>query len=575
MRCASRRIPFVTFGLAMCLIVLAVAGCDAGSARPTATALPDNQQILRAPLVGQQDVSSLDPAMVSDANALTVLSLVYPGLVTLNANQQVVPWAADGLPEISDNGLTYTFHIRAGLKWSDGVPINANTFAYAINRALSPCLNSPVNYYLFGLKDAITYFSNGSCASDGITVTGPVTTLIGDALLVPDPLTLKIELAQPAAYFLNTLSYPVAFAVPEQLITTYPKDWTKHLADGDGMGGSLFKVTAWPHDGTLTLTRNQTFWGARTLLRQIVYTFYPTTDKEYAAWQSGKADIGYAPISQYLAVSKQKDFHETGVLNVYYLAMNWTEAPFDNLTARQAFALAIDKQAIATDVLMNTVIPTNHIVPQGMPGFNPSLRGPDGSTHLSGDPTSAAQLAQRYAQSACHGKLSTCPTVVLTIPSGQPDLQAVADKALAGWKQAMPGWPMSIRAVSPQTMVQQLSSRQLQFWLFNWLGDYPDPQDWLSLQFLPGSDNNVGSVAVSEANTLLLKADAEEDPLQRARDYNAAEQLLVVNIAWAPLYQTKIWWQTQPTVHNFAITAYGLTPLDIWPTIYMSAAPPK
>ena len=569
MRRALRRVPFVTFGLLVCVMTIILAGCESGSTQPKPTALPDSQQVLRVPLIGQKDISRLDPATVADANSLAVMSLLYPGLVTLNASQQVIPWAADGLPDVSEDGLTYTFHVRAGLKWSDGTPITASTFAYSINRALSPCVNSRVNYYLFGLKDAVAFFNTGRCESDGVTVDGSIKTLIGDALIVPDPLTLQIVLAQPAAYFLNILSYPVAYAAPEQLITTYGADWTKHLTDGSGMGGSLYSLTEWPHDGTLTLTRNPQFWGARPLLRQISYTFYPTTESAYTAWENGKVDVGYAPTAQYPSVAKAKDFHETGMLNLYYFAMNWTEAPFNSLQARQAFALALDKQAIA-DALKDTVIPTNHIVPQGMPGYNASLRGPDGSTHLTGDQATAAQYATQYANSACHGKFATCPSVVLTIPSGQPNLTAVATIALAAWKKAMPGWPISIRSVDPTAMLQQLSNRQLQLWLFNWLGDYPDPQDWLSLQFLPGSDNNIGSVMVDQANTLMLKADAEEDPLQRIRDYNAAEQLLVVDIAWIPLYQTKAWWQTQSRVRNYSIASFGLTPLDVWTSVFIS-----
>ncbi len=569
MRRALRKVPFVTFGLLVCVMTIILAGCESGSTQPKPTALPDSQQVLRVPLIGQKDISGLDPATVADANSLAVMSLIYPGLVTLNASQQVIPWAADGLPDVSDDGLTYTFHVRAGLKWSDGTPITASTFAYSINRALSPCVNSRVNYYLFGLKDAVAYFNTGRCESDGVTVDGPIKTLIGDALIVSDPLTLQIVLAQPAAYFLNILSYPVAYAAPEQLITTYGNDWTKHLTDGSGMGGSLYSLTAWPHDGTLTLTRNPQFWGARPLLRQINYSFYPTTDSAYTAWKNGQVDVGYAPTAQYPAVAKAKDFHETGMLDLYYFAMNWTEAPFNNLQARQAFALAIDKQSIA-DALKNTVIPTNHIVPQGMPGYDAALRGPDGSTHLTGDQASAAQYALQYADKACHGKFATCPSVVLTIPSGQPDLTTVANNVLAAWKKAMPGWPISIRAVDPTAMLQQLSNRQLQIWLFNWLGDYPDPQDWLSLQFLPGSDNNIGNVMVDQANTLMLKADAEEDPLQRMRDYNAAEQLLVVDIAWIPLYQTKAWWQTQSRIHNYTVASFGLTPLDVWTSVYIS-----
>ncbi|HKW23546.1 MAG TPA: ABC transporter substrate-binding protein, partial [Ktedonobacterales bacterium] len=220
MRRALRRVPFVTFGLLVCVMTIILAGCESGSTQPKPTALPDSQQVLRVPLIGQKDISGLDPATVADANSLAVMSLIYPGLVTLNANQHVIPWAADGLPDVSEDGLTYTFHVRAGLKWSDGTPITASSFAYSINRALSPCVNSRVNYYLFGLKDAVAFFNTGRCESDGVTVDGPIKTLIGDALIVTDPLTLQIVLAQPAAYFLNILSYPVAYAAPQQLITT-------------------------------------------------------------------------------------------------------------------------------------------------------------------------------------------------------------------------------------------------------------------------------------------------------------------------------------------------------------------
>ena len=88
MRCAARRMLYATIGLLFCLMTIILAGCQSSTVKPKPTALPDSQQVLRLPLVGQKDLSGLDPATVADANSLAVLSLVYPGLVTLNANQQ-------------------------------------------------------------------------------------------------------------------------------------------------------------------------------------------------------------------------------------------------------------------------------------------------------------------------------------------------------------------------------------------------------------------------------------------------------------------------------------------------------
>src|SRR6185437_4921482 len=110
MRRALRRVPFVTFGLLVCLMTIILAGCESGSTQPQPTALPDSQQVLRAPLLGQKDISGLDPATVADATGLAVMSLIYPGLVTLSASQLLIPWAADWLPDVSEDGLTYAFH---------------------------------------------------------------------------------------------------------------------------------------------------------------------------------------------------------------------------------------------------------------------------------------------------------------------------------------------------------------------------------------------------------------------------------------------------------------------------------
>ena len=573
MRGSARGLVRSWLVLVLCVLALFAAGCDSTTTNvPKVQVAPDAQQVLRTALVlgaGAKDIKSLDPAVPPDTATVGVLSMIFPGLVALNARQQIVPWATDSLPDVSSDGKSYTFHIRTGIQWSDGTPITAATFAYSINRALSPCTASPANYFLFGIKDAQAFYSNGRCSSDGVTVQGSLKTLIGDSLLTPDPQTLTIVLAQPAAYFLETLCFPVSYAVPSQLVQKYGKSWTQHLADGQGFGGNMYKVTKWPHDGTLTLERNEKFWGVRPKLREVDFKVFDSSTNEYKAYQAGTEDVGYAPASLYTAAKTLPDFHEIGVLDLYYLGLNWNRAPFNDPIGRQAFALAIDKKALADTVLHGTTIATNHIVPQGMPGYNDALKGPDGTTNLAGNIPAAQQAAQSYAAKNCSGKLSKCPRVVLTIPKGRQDLTNVAQAMLAAWKQALPGWQISITTVDLNTLFGQLAARQTQFWLLDWFADYPDPQDWLSLQFLTGSANNNGNVSVDAANPLLQRADAEQDAVQRMKDYNAAEQLLVANVAWIPLYQAKLWWETPNYVSGFSIGVMAQTPPDVWQTAYI------
>ena len=106
--------------------------------------------------------------------------------------------------------------------------------------------------------------------------------------------------------------------------------------------------------------------------------------------------------------------------------------------------------------------------------------------------------------------------------------------------------------------------QSVQFWTGNWEADYPDPQEWLTLQFLPGSPYNGGNVSVRDANSLMQRADLEADQAQRRLDYQASEQLLVTQVAWVPLDQPKLWWEARTYVHGYSEDAVGLTPLDGW-----------
>ncbi len=167
-----------------------------------------------APISG--DFDSIDPAQIGYGTSYNVGHLVFPGLITLDDGGKPVDWAATS-HEVSRDGLSYTFHLHPGMQWSDGVPIDATTFAYSINRTLDPCTNSGVASYLYNIKGAAGF--NGGACPDGAVASAD--TLIGKSIVVVDPLTLQVTLAAPAAYFLGAFSYPSSWAVPKQLIDKF------------------------------------------------------------------------------------------------------------------------------------------------------------------------------------------------------------------------------------------------------------------------------------------------------------------------------------------------------------------
>src|SRR5262245_31208214 len=203
------------------------------------------------------DLDTFDPGQIQFGFDYDKAQMIYPALITLTDDLKPIDWAAKS-HEISSDGLTYTFHLNSGMKWSDGTAIDADTFAFSINRSLDPCFASGVSYYNLNIKGATDY--NGkTCDADttstdaykGLDKTAK-TALLGKSIVVSDPQTLKVTIEAPAAYFLSEMTYPTFWGVPQQLIAKYGQTtWPDHMADGSGLGGNVYKLTKWDKAGHL------------------------------------------------------------------------------------------------------------------------------------------------------------------------------------------------------------------------------------------------------------------------------------------------------------------------------------
>ena len=574
MRLGARKAALASVFTLVGSVALLLSGCSVGGNSSSASALPDSQQIVKMQNTGVSDVKTLDPPNSTVVYSVQWDSVLYPGLVVLDKNLTAIPWAAQALPTVSSDGLTWTFKVKSGLKWSDGTPITAETYAFSMNRALNPCNAFNAAYYLYAIKDAVTFNTSETCDTTTNTVKGSIKTLVGDSIVVTDPQTLTITLQSPATYFLYAMTYPTSYAVPEQLISQYGNKYIEHLADGAGLGGDMFKVTKWDHAGHLVLQRNDNFFGTKPKIREVDVSFFKDVNTAYSAFLAGQADVGTAPASQIEQAKKHTGFHQIATQWIDYYAMNWTQKPFDDLRMRQAFAIALDKTTLANNVLHGTVAASNHIVPSGMPGYNPDLKGPDGTQSLSGNTQMANQLATAYATDTKCGTatdFSKCPPVVLTIPSGSTARANVAAAAQQMWLKAMPGYPVTITSVDFNTLLQNLSVYKVQLWSIGWIEDYPDPQDWLSTNLACNSAYNAGKACDTTADQLMTAADANPDQTARLKQYQQAEQILVTKVGWLSLYQTTAWWEVKPYLHNYTITAGGLTPKEAWQTMYVTA----
>lgn len=561
-------LTLATMATVLVMVLSACGGSNGGSGGQAA----DSKQVLSVSLVpAANDIRRLDPQKITDLYSFSAAQPIFPGLYTYDNNYNIVPWAAQDMPTVTNGGLTYTFKIRPGLKWTDGTPIDANTFAYSWNRGLDPCTNSGAASYLYPIKGAAA-FNQTACPD--VNVADPVSneTLIGKSIVVTDPQTLVVTLEQPFAFFLPTVAATaIVLAAPKQLIEKYGiKEWTNHLADNGGFGGNLFKLTLWDHQGNLQLTRNDGFWGTKSKLRQINFKIYKDADTSYNSYLNGQVDVGVAglpPTATYQQMKTRSDFHQSDNLAISYLGPNWKRAPFDDLAARQAFALAVDRDALNA-VANGAGTPTFHIVPKGQPGYFDGLKNIDGKTGTAANKADAAmakQLITDYANRKCGGDITKCPKVTYET-SNTPSNIAGSQALLQMWKTAMPGYPIAVTNVDFGTLNNDVySGNAPQLFGIGWIVDYPDPQDWLSLQFLPGSSVNVQNINYAPANDLMNKADIEQNQTTRFQMYNQAEQMMVNQVGWISTnQQIAVWLVDGSKVSGYRQTTSGYTALTDW-----------
>lgn len=551
------------------LLTILLSACGGSGPAANTGKAPANKQILNQtfPGGGIADIGTFDPAKVQTATSLDPVSMVFTGLVALDNSQKVVPELASSW-DISSDGLAYTFKLRPDLKFSDGTSLTSADVAYSIDRALDPDLGSAVaSSYLGLIKDANARLS------------GKVKTIIGDSLLTPDANTIVIKIAEPAAYFLATLTYSTAYVVEKKLITKYGNtNFTNHLNEGGGSGP--FEVKSYTHGKSIVLIPNPNYYKAKPIIT-VNWTFYKDTQTAYEAYANGQLDRADVPTAELPKVQSTSEYHKTPTLAIFYYALNFDAKPFNNLKIRQAFDLALNKSEIVAIAYKNAAIATNHIIPEGMPGYDANLKGPDGTTSTSGNTALAKQLFTEGLKEDGYANVAAVPKLPFPYDSGNPDVEKEVTIATQEWHdvlgvnvQAQPTDFETLSAEAPKTV----GNANLTMFSTGWIDDYPDPQDFTTLQFTKGSTNNstnygqnhsADAAAQVQVQNELAAADVEKDQTKRISMYNDAEQKLINDVAWLPTYQESTSRVLKTYVKGYSFNAGDLVPPFEWANVYI------
>ena len=457
------------------------------------------------------DPPTLDPHLTSDTTSSGVVVEIFSGLVALDSDLRLVPDVAERW-EVSDDGKTYTFYIRENAKFHDGDRVTAQDFKWSMERAAHPDTASPV---------ADTYL-NDIVGIDAV-LEGEKTDISG--ITVIDEATLRIEIDAPKAYFLAKMTYPTAYVLDRENVESGGRTWTD-APNGTGP----FKLKEYRIGERIILERNERFYRDPAHLDSIAMNL--AGGQSMAMYENDEIDItGVGLFDLDRVLDPNEELNSELVVappdfSISYVGFNATQPPFDDPKFRQALNHAVDKNLIASEVLSDLVKPAFGILPPGFPGYNPDLTG------LQHDPERAKLLLEESKYS----DPNTRPRIIITVPGTGGTIGLDLEVVIEMWSQTL-GIEVDIEQVEWATYLQDLDQHKFQAYAgLGWQADYPDPQDFLDILFHTESALNHGQYSNPDLDAILEEARTEPDVNRRVELYHKAEEMIVEDAAWLPLW---------------------------------------
>ena len=529
----------VAFALAAAMVVGLVGCGGSGSTSTTAAAGESSAESTAAEsgsaaasgddlnVMLETPVQSLDPQQATDGTSFEVIADYTDGLMQMDSDGQAVPAIAESY-ELSDDGLTYTFHLRTDAKWSNGTPVTAADFVFAWQRAVDPAVASEYAYMLSDIgqvKNAAEIIAGEKDKSElGVTAV--------------DDNTLKVELNVPVSYFLSLMYFPTFYPVNEEFFNSC----------GDTFGTSPETVLSngayvlddyQPAATAFHLTKNADYYDAdRVKLAGLNYQVIQDSQQALMSYQNGDLDITLVNGEQVDQVKDDPEFKTIGAGYLWYVSPNMSAVPeLNNQNIRMALTMAIDREAITNDVLKDGSLPTYTAVPMQF------AAGPDGSD-FSEDQTKFSDVCAFDAEKAADywkkglEELGETEMTLEMIVDADDAPQKVAQVLQEQWQQTLPGLTVSIKVEPKKQRVQDMQDGNFQIVLTRWEPDYADPMTYLGM-WITGNSNNYGlwsdadyDAIIAECTTGDLCTDAEG---RWAKMYDA-EKIVMDQAVIFPLY---------------------------------------
>ncbi|MFA6960024.1 MAG: peptide ABC transporter substrate-binding protein [Opitutaceae bacterium] len=522
----------------LCLSALALTGCAkkeaSASSAPGATA-PAGPKVLR--IGNGTEPQDLDPHVVSGVPEHKIITALLEGLVTYAPDGGIAPGVASHW-DISDDGLTYTFHLHDNAKWSNGEPITSQDFVSSFQRILTPSLGAEYAYRLYPLVNAEEFN------------TGKITDFSKVGATADDALTLRLTLTHRTPFLLESLNHYAWFPVHIPTLEKFGgldrkgSAWTR---PGNYVGNGPFVLTDWKPNQKITVTRSPTYWDRDNVkLDRIEFYAIDNTDSEERLFRTGGLDYSYGlPLNKIEIYRRDHPdtYRETPYYGVYFYRLNVTKKPLDDKRVRRALALAIDRESIIKNILRDSgQVPAYNFTP-------PSAKFTS-TARIVGDLAEAKRLLAETGYPEGKGM----PAVEILFNTSDSH-RVIAEAIQQMWKTRL-GVNATITNQEWKVYLDTTQTLNYQVSRAGWIGDYDDPNTFLEL-WVTGGGNNQTGWSNADYDRLLRGSLSTKTEEERMAVYQQLEAILADEVPVIPIYFYTRIYAISPKVKNWVST-----PLD-------------
>ncbi|MGM9930549.1 peptide ABC transporter substrate-binding protein [Pradoshia sp.] len=509
---------FLVMILALSTFLAACSGDDSTSSKGGGST-EGVEQVLN--VVESSEIPSMDTTLATDSVSFNVMNNVMEGLYRLGENDEVTDGVAEGEPEVSEDGKTYTFKLRKDAKWSNGDPVTAHDFVYAWQKAVNPDTGAQYAYMMYVVENGQEINSGKKKPSE-----------LGVKAI--DDNTLEVKLANAVPYFKSLLSFGT-FMPQNQKFVEEQGDKYGLEADTTIYNGP-FTLSEWKHEESFKLSKNKEYWDKDTVkLETVNFKIVKDTNTAVNLYETGKIDRVGLSAEHVDNFKDSEEFLTEPDSSVFYLEFNQENEILANTKIRKALTMAFDKEAYVDTILNNGSSAAYYIVPKQ---FYTTQDGKD-FRDVNGDmlKTNKDEAAKLWAEGLKELGKDKVELELLNYDSDSA--KKTGEYLKEQMESVLEGFTLTISQQPFQNKLDLQAKGDFDISFSGWGPDYQDPMTFLDM-FTTGNGNNHGKFSnakydklIKDANTTLL-----DDLKARDTAMADAEKLLIEEEAViAPIYQ--------------------------------------